>query len=90
MTAQLTMTNTGTSAWDAWRLEFAFSGGERIQHGWSATWTQTDRAVRAENVAWNTRVAPGASVTLGFNASKTGTHTPPAAFKVNGQVCTNA
>ncbi|MFC4852382.1 glycoside hydrolase family 9 protein [Actinophytocola glycyrrhizae] len=90
LTAQLTIENTGTTAWDVWRLEFAFAGGERIQHGWSATWTQTDRAVVAENAAWNTRVAPGGSVTAGFNASKTGTHTPPTVFKVNGQVCTTA
>ena len=90
LTGQLTITNTGTTAWDNWRLEFGFSGNERIQHGWSATWSQTERAVRADAVSWNKRVAPGASVTAGFNASKSGTHVPPTAFTVNGERCSTS
>jgi endoglucanase len=90
LTATIKLTNTGTTAWDAWNLSFAFSGNERIQHGWSATWSQTGRDVVAKNVDWNKRIAPGASVTVGFYGSKSGTHTPPAAFKVNGGACTTA
>jgi endoglucanase len=90
LTAALTVKNTGTSAWNDWTLEFAFGGAERVTHGWSGTWTQTGPAVRAVNASWNARVAPGASVTVGFNASTTGTHTPPAAFTVNGERCAPA
>ncbi len=88
LTANVAVKNTSTTAWDGWTLAFAFAGSERIQHGWAATWTQTGRDVTAKNVSWNAKVPPGATVTLGFNASKTGTHTPPAAFTVNGQRCT--
>jgi hypothetical protein len=44
--------------------------------------------VEARNAEWNKRVAPGASVMAGFYANKTGTHTPPARFTVNGKACT--
>jgi beta-glucosidase len=43
--------------------------------------------VTAKNESWNGRVAAGASVTAGFNASRTGTHTNPNAFTVNGKPC---
>jgi endoglucanase len=88
LSANLAVTNTGTSPWDGWTLKFAFAGGERITQGWSATWTQSGKDVSAKNLSWNTRVAAGATVTLGFNASNTGTHAPPTAFTVNGQTCT--
>lgn len=89
LTAQLTITNTGTRPWDGWRLDFSFTGEERLQHGWSATWSQTGKAVKADAMSWNRRVAPGASVTIGFNASKTGTHVPPSVFTINGERCTS-
>jgi endoglucanase len=88
LTAQLTVTNTGAVAWDAWRLEFAFSGSERLQYGWSANWSQSAAAVTATNLSWNARITPGTSTTIGFNAAKTGTHTPPTRFTLNGQPCT--
>ena len=88
LTAQLTVKNTGTTPWDGWTLGFGFAGDERVQQGWSATWSQTGTAVKAVNLSWNARIAPGASTAIGFNASKTGTHTPPTSFTVNGKPCT--
>ena len=88
LSANVKVTNTGATPWQGWTLAFTFAGAERIQQGWSATWTQQGREATATNVSWNATVAPGASVTLGFNASNSGAHTPPAAFTVNGQSCT--
>ncbi|WP_410657281.1 glycoside hydrolase family 9 protein [Amycolatopsis sp. lyj-112] len=90
LTASLTVKNTGTTKWDGWVLGFAFGGAERITQGWSAVWTQQGSAVQAGNVPWNARVEPGASVTIGFNAEKTGIHKSPAEFSVNGGPCTPA
>jgi endoglucanase len=87
VSANLTLTNTGTTPWSAWTLRFAFAGVERLQQGWSATWTQQGRTVTATNMPWNATVAPGASVTMGFNASNTGAHIPPAVFTLNDQAC---
>ncbi len=88
LSANVKVTNKGATPWQGWTLAFTFAGAERIQQGWSATWTQQGREATATNVSWNATVAPGASVTLGFNASNSGAHTPPAAFTVNGQSCT--
>lgn len=87
LTAYLTVENTGVSAWDGWTLDFAFTGTERLQYGWSAVWSQTGAAVRGKNMSWNARVAPGASVMIGFNASKSGAHVSPTRFTVNGETC---
>jgi len=87
LSANVKLTNTSAIPWQAWTLRFAFGATERIQQGWSATWTQTGAEVTATNAPWNAAVAPGASVTLGFNASSSGVHTPPATFTVNGQSC---
>lgn len=90
LTASLTVKNTGTTKWDGWALAFAFGGAERITQGWSAVWTQKGSAVQAGDVPWNSRVEPGASVTIGFNADKTGNHRSPTEFSVKGGPCTLA
>jgi endoglucanase len=87
VSANVTLTNTGPVSWQGWALRFSFVGTERLQQGWSATWTQSGRAVTATNAPWNGTVAPGASVAMGFNASNTGSHAPPTIFTLNDQPC---
>ncbi|WP_410578406.1 glycoside hydrolase family 9 protein [Amycolatopsis sp. lyj-108] len=87
LTGALTVKNTGTTAWDGWALTFAFGDEERISQGWNAAWSQTGAAVRAGNASWNARIAPDASVSIGFNADSTGTHRSPAEFAVDGDRC---
>ncbi|TDD84269.1 endoglucanase [Actinomadura darangshiensis] len=84
-TAQVTITNSGSSALNGWTLEFAFPGGQKVSQGWSATWTQSGADVSAESLSWNAAIAPGASLTVGFQA--TGTSGTPTAFDVNDQAC---
>ncbi|WP_327048553.1 cellulose binding domain-containing protein [Microbispora sp. NBC_01189] len=92
LTAGLVITNTGTTPISGWTLRFTFpSAGERLDQGWSADWSQgTGTAVTASNLAWNATLAPGASVSIGFNASHTGVSDPPSAFSLNGAPCTKA
>lgn len=87
-TAQVTVTNTGDSPISGWALEFAFTAGQRVAHGWNASWTQDGGDVTARNLAWNSTIPPGGSVTVGFNGSSADANPPPAAFKVNGATCT--
>jgi endoglucanase len=87
LTANVTIKNVSTTAWSSWDLGFAFSGVEKVTNGWAAKWTQSGKQVTAKNEPWNGRVPPGGTVTAGFNASNTGTHTHPAAFTVNGKAC---
>ncbi|MEE1781529.1 cellulose binding domain-containing protein, partial [Streptomyces sp. SP17BM10] len=44
-TANLTITDTGTTAIDGWTLGYAYTGDQTLQNGWNGTWTQTGRTV---------------------------------------------
>ncbi|MGW5263176.1 cellulose binding domain-containing protein [Microbispora sp. NPDC004025] len=92
LTADLVITNTGTTPISGWTLRFAFpSAGERVVQGWSADWSQAaGNTVTAANLPWNATLAPGASARIGFNASHTGVSAPPSAFTLNGTTCTTA
>ncbi|RSD16822.1 glycoside hydrolase family 9 protein [Amycolatopsis eburnea] len=86
-TATVNLTNTGTTAWSAWKLKFSFPGNQKVTQGWSATWAQSGADVTATSLPWNGSVAPGRSVAIGFNGSYTGSNANPAAFTVNGAAC---
>ncbi|MGW4113360.1 glycoside hydrolase family 9 protein [Actinosynnema sp. NPDC004786] len=88
MSVNITVTNTGTQAWNGWKLEFTLPGNQKISQGWSATWAQSGQAASATNLSWNRTVAPNASVNVGFNSSGSGSTTPPTDFRVNGNPCT--
>ncbi|BCB82564.1 hypothetical protein GCM10022251_79440 [Phytohabitans flavus] len=89
-TGSLTIRNTGTAAWSSWTVAFSFPGGQRITQGWGARWTQSGAAATGVNESWNGAVPAGGQVSVGFNASHTGTNPRPAAFTVNGATCTVA
>ncbi len=49
---------------------------------------QPERAdVTVTNESWNGAVAPGGSVSLGFNASHSGSNPDPVGFAVGGAAC---
>ncbi|WP_189082351.1 glycoside hydrolase family 9 protein [Mangrovihabitans endophyticus] len=85
-TATVTITN-GTTAVNGWTLTFAYTGGQRVSDAWSATVTQSGSQVTARNASWNGSLAPGATVSFGFNGTHTGTNPPPASFAFNGTAC---
>ncbi|MEV0152468.1 glycoside hydrolase family 9 protein [Micromonospora sp. NPDC050686] len=90
-TANITVTNTGTTTINGWTLAFTFpSTGQKAGAGWSANITQTGTAVTASNVAYNGTIAPGASVSFGFNGTHTGTNPTPTTFTLNGTPCTTS
>jgi len=89
-TGSLTIRNTGTTAWSSWTVAFTFPGGQRVTQGWGARWSQSGAAVTGANEAWNGSVPAGGSLSVGFNASHTGTNPRPTAFTVNGAACTVA
>ncbi|MFD0535937.1 cellulose binding domain-containing protein [Actinomadura luteofluorescens] len=85
-TAQVTITNSGSSALNGWTLEFAFPGDQKIGQGWSAAWSQSGAAVTAKNLDWNASIAPGASLSIGFQATGSASGAP-AAFEVDDKAC---
>ena len=87
-TGTVTVANTGTTAWTAWNLGFAFPGNQKVGQGWSATWSQTGAQVTAASLSYNGALPPGGSTSAGFNGTYTGSNVAPAAFTVNGMTCT--
>ncbi|MEV6494764.1 glycoside hydrolase family 48 protein, partial [Actinoplanes sp. NPDC051633] len=85
-TANVTIHNLGDPL-TSWNLGWAFTGGQRVTQGWSATVTQTGTQVSATNAAWNGGVPTGGTVSFGFNGTHTGSNPKPAAFTLNGTTC---
>lgn len=85
-TAQVTITNLGPAI-SSWNLTFTFPAGQRIDHGWSARWSQSGSQVTASNEGWNGNLGTGASTTIGFNGSWTGSNPAPTDFALNGVAC---
>jgi endoglucanase len=81
------ITNSGSGTISGWTLAFSFAGSQTISQGWNATWTQSGKAVTAASLSYNGSLPPGASTSVGFNATYGGTNTAPTAFTLNGSTC---
>ena len=86
-TENLTIKNTGSTAVTNWKLGFAFPGDEQISDGWNATYHQSGAAVLAHPESYDTTLAAGASVTIGYQASYSGSDTPPTWYTLDGAYC---
>lgn len=89
-TANLTVTNTGSTTLTGWTLRWTFPSGQQVTQAWSSDVTQSGSQVTATNAPWNGQLAPGASVQIGFNGSHSGTNTAPASFTLDGAACSVA
>ena len=90
LTASLTITNTSTTAINGWRLGFTLPAGQTITNGWGATYAPASGAVTATDASYNAALAPGASVSIGYQANHGGNSAAPAGFTLNGTACTSA
>ncbi len=81
------ITNTGTAAVDGWTLGWSWAGGQRVSQLWNGTVGQTGAAVTVTNASWNGRLAAGASASVGFLGSWSGSNPAPTAFTLNGATC---
>lgn len=88
-TAQVTVLNTGPDTIDGWSLAFKLADGESVTHQWSSDITTGPAGITATNLSWNRAIAPGGTVTFGFNGAITGTGMPavPDEFLLNGGLC---
>jgi poly(hydroxyalkanoate) depolymerase family esterase len=88
LTASVTITNTSTRAINGWRLGFTLPAGQTITNGWGATYTPASGAVTATDAGYNAALAPGTSVSIGYQANHTGNSAAPGAFTLGGTACT--
>lgn len=79
-----TVKNTGTTSLSSWTVEWDFPTGTKVTSAWDATVTNSGDHWTAKNVGWNGTLAPGASVSFGFNGSGPGS---PSNCKLNGGSC---
>ncbi|NLU80564.1 cellulose 1,4-beta-cellobiosidase [Micromonospora sp. HNM0581] len=86
-TANIIIKNVG-DALSSWTLGFTFpDANQRLVQGWSARWSQSGRNVTAQSESWNGNLATGASTSIGFNGSWSGSNPKPTSFTVNGVTC---
>ncbi|WP_240808836.1 cellulose-binding domain-containing protein [Microbispora catharanthi] len=89
-TAAITIQNLG-SAINGWTLGFTFpDSGQKVDTGWSATFSQSGQNVTATNVDYNAAIPSGGSVSIGFNRTWSGSNPKATAFTLNGVTCTGS
>jgi cellulase/cellobiase CelA1 len=86
-TADVKITNKGTSTINGWTLTYTYAGNQTITNAWNATVTQSGKNVTATDAGWNGTLAPNGSASFGFQGSYSGSNTAPTTFKVNGLAC---
>ena len=74
--ADVTVTNTGSTATGSWQVSWVWPGGQTVSGMWNASYSQVGRTVTATNAAHNGTIAPGASTAFGFGAAPGGAGTP--------------
>ncbi|MCZ2524536.1 MULTISPECIES: glycoside hydrolase family 18 chitinase [Streptomyces] len=79
-----TVKNTGTTTISSWTVEWDFPEGTKVTSSWDATVTASGNHYTAKNLSWNGSLAPGASVSFGFNGTGSGS---PTGCRLNGGSC---
>jgi cellulose binding protein with CBM2 domain/fibronectin type III domain protein len=86
---QVDITNNTADPVSGWTLAFTWpTSWQHVDSGWNATWVQTGNQVRVTGGA--TLAAEGGSTSVGFVGSYSGPNVLPAAFTLNGTVCSVA
>ncbi|MFD6322423.1 glycosyl hydrolase family 18 protein [Streptomyces sp. NPDC058442] len=79
-----TVKNTGTTTINSWTVEWDFPSGTKVTSAWDADVTSSGNHWTAKNKSWNGTLAPGSSISFGFNGSGSGS---PTGCKLNGGGC---
>ncbi|MFD0317323.1 glycosyl hydrolase family 18 protein [Streptomyces flavalbus] len=79
-----TVKNTGTTTLSTWTVEWDFPSGTSVTSAWDADVTSSGNHWTAKNKSWGGNLAPGASVSFGFNGTGSGA---PSGCKINGGSC---
>ncbi len=85
--AGVTIANTGSSPISGWTLKFTFPGDQKITNAWSGQATQSGENVSITNASYNGTIAAGGNTSAGFQGTWITSDAAPAAFTVNGTVC---
>jgi hypothetical protein len=89
--AGVTITNKGAAAVSGWKLTWTWpDSGEAITQLWNGSSIQSGTSVTVTNASYNATIGANAgTVSFGFTGSDTGQAPAPAAFYLNGTICSN-
>ncbi|HEX9998022.1 MAG TPA: Ig-like domain-containing protein [Abditibacterium sp.] len=82
-TADIQIKNNGPVI-NGWTLTWDFAGNQRITNLWRGQVTQNGQSVSVKDLNYNKKIVTGATETIGFQATYSGTNAKPIAFKLNG------
>ena len=85
-TADIKITNNNPGV-SSWTLTFTVGPTVSVASGWSGVWSQSGTTVTVRNAAWNGTLATGATTSVGFQGSYTGSLPAPTGFTFNGNTC---
>ncbi|MET8550234.1 GH12 family glycosyl hydrolase domain-containing protein [Micromonospora zamorensis] len=86
-TADVQITNTGSSAINGWTLTYSLPSGQQVTNAWNATVSQSGSTVTARNVGHNGSIAPGGTASFGYQGTLNGSYSSPSSFSLNGATC---
>jgi Cellulose binding domain/Putative Ig domain len=86
-TAQVVIGNTGSAAISSWSLTFTFPGDQKITSNFNGGFSQSGENATLTNASYNGSIAPGGSVSVGFQGTWTSNDTSPTSFALNGASC---
>jgi endo-1,4-beta-xylanase len=86
-TAQVVIANTGTTTINGWSLTFTFPGDQKVTSNFNGGFSQAGENVTLTNASYNGTIAPGGSITDGFQGTWTSSDANPTSFSINGTAC---
>ena len=86
-TAQVVIANTGTTTINGWSLTFTFPGDQKVASNFNGGYAQTGENATLTNASYNGTIAPGASITDGFQGTWTSSDANPTSFSLDGTAC---
>ncbi|MBQ1051777.1 cellulose binding domain-containing protein [Micromonospora sp. C51] len=89
-TADVQITNTGSSTINGWTLAYSLPSGQQVTNSWNATVSQSGSSVTARNVGHNGTISPGGTASFGYQGTLSGSYSNPTAFTLNGATCSRS
>ncbi|MEU4397124.1 cellulose binding domain-containing protein [Micromonospora orduensis] len=89
-TADVQITNTGSSAINGWTLTYSLPSGQTVTNAWNATVSQSGSTVTARNAGHNGSIAPGGTASFGYQGTLNGSYSSPSSFSLNGATCSRS
>jgi len=76
-TANVTVTNNGTSAASGWKVTWNWGGNQQITNLWNGVESHSGQSETVTNASFNGSIAPGGNTSFGFQAGYSGSNTAP-------------